>query len=82
MRKKAQGPIPAPVPSDCRVSCYRNRKQSYRDRRKAEGLVQVSAWIPIATAPDFYVMAAMLKENRELAFGPFRHVRTGHFVKF
>lgn len=75
--KIADSPPLAPVPSDG----PRNRKQAYRDRQASDGLTQVSAWIPTGTAPDFYVIAQALRDDRELSFGPVRHVPSGRLRK-
>ena len=75
MMKKFEQAIPGPVPS-------RERKAQYRRRMEAQGLVQVSGWVPVHAAPDFYVIAAALRQDRELGFGPLRHLETGHFRKF
>lgn len=72
MHRSSASPPPLPVPSD-----GRNRKQSYRQRREAEGLIQVSAWVPAHAAPDFYIIAERLRSDRELGFGPLRHIPTG-----
>lgn len=53
------------------------RAKRFRRNREAEGLIQVSAWIPAAAAPDFYIIAESLRRDRELGFGPVRHIPTG-----
>lgn len=68
-------------PSEGSLLRSHNRKVTYRERREAEGLVQVSAWVPAAAAPDFYVIAERLRKDRDLGFGPLRHVPTGRLRK-
>lgn len=58
-----------------------SRAERYRRRQEADGLVQVSAWLPSSAVADFYVLASRLRDDRELGFGPLRHVASGRLRK-
>lgn len=65
------------VPSDATPG---DRKAKYREARKAEGLTQVSAWVPDDCAADFAVLAECLRRNRRLTWGPLKDTKTGKLV--
>lgn len=64
------------------VTSHTSRKARYRENRKAEGLVQVSAWIPENLAGDFYLAADMLRNRRNLEWGPLRDKGSGRLVSY
>jgi len=69
--------VPLPVPSDCSRG---DRKAKYREARKAEGLTQVSAWVPEHVAADFAILAEVLRRNRNLTWGPLKDLDSGKLV--
>lgn len=69
--------VARPVPSDCTAG---DRKARYREARRAEGLKQVSAWVPEHAAADFQILAQALRENPGLTWGPLKEVKSGKLV--
>ena len=58
----------------------RNRQTAFRERMKAEGLVQVSGWVHPDQAPDVTKLMAILKKRDDLTTGPLRNPETGRLV--
>lgn len=58
----------------------RNRQAAFRERMKAEGLVQVSGWVHPHQAADVVALMATLRRRDDLTTGPFRNPETGRLV--
>jgi|EndMetStandDraft_3_1072993.scaffolds.fasta_scaffold415389_2 hypothetical protein len=58
----------------------RNRQAAYRERMKAEGLIQVSGWINPEQAADLIELMNALRHRPDLTTGPLRNPSTGRLV--
>jgi hypothetical protein len=52
-----------------------------RERRMADGLVQVAVWVPAARVPELQEVAKALCADRTLEVGPMRSMVTGKLLK-
>lgn len=57
------------------------RQRAHRARKKAQGLVTVSALVPEEHAAAVAILLRALCEDRDLEPGPARNVRTGRYVR-
>jgi len=55
----------------------KNRVARFKQRKRAEGMVEVTVWVPKAAAADLRQLSQRLCSDTDLGIGPVRRISTG-----